>query len=104
LDAAVFIQDVTRSKSLDDYRNDRLLRQGVERNFEIIGEAINRLMRVDAEAAERIDHAWAIVAFRNVLAHGYDLVDDARVWQTIVDDVPALRQQVEGLLREGQGV
>jgi len=100
LDAAAFIQEVTRGKALADYQGDRLLRQGIERNFEIIGEALNRLTRVDADTAARIGHASVIVVFRNVLAHGYDIIDDERVWQTIVEDVPALRRQVDALLRE----
>lgn len=45
-DAAAFIQEVAHGRTLDDYRTDRLLRQGVERNFEIIGEALNRLVRL----------------------------------------------------------
>ena len=97
-DAAAFIRAVTRGKALDEYRTDRLLRQAVERNFEIIGEALNRLTREDADIAGRIAHASKIVAFRNVLSHGYDLVDDVRVWGTIQNDVPALEHQVESLL------
>jgi len=102
LDAAAFIQGVTQGKCLDDYRADRLLRQAAERNFEIIGEALKRLTHVDPDLASRISHASVIVAFRNILAHGYDIIEDERVWQTIVADVPALRRQVEELQREGE--
>ena len=56
-DAAVFIRQVTGGKTLEAYRADRLLRQAVERNFEIIGEAVSRLARADAATAARIgDH------------------------------------------------
>jgi uncharacterized protein with HEPN domain len=100
-DAAAFIENAAKGKSLEQYRADRLLRHAVERNFEIIGEAINRLMRSDPEVADRIEHARVVVGFRNALAHGYDLIDDEKVWQTIVRDVPDLRRQVELLMGMG---
>ena len=56
-DAAAFIRQVTDGKSLDAYRADRVLRQAVERNFEILGEAVFRLARTDPQTAARIgDH------------------------------------------------
>ena len=101
-DAAAFIRDVSRAKTLDEYRTDRLLRQAVERNLEIIGEAVNRLSAYDPDIAKQIAQASQIVAFRNVLIHGYDLIDDGRVWDTIQADVPRLEQQVQALLRQGE--
>ena len=46
-DAAVFVRQACQDKTLDDYRQDRLLRQAIERNFEIIGEAVGRLAKID---------------------------------------------------------
>ncbi len=86
-DAAAFITQVTRGKTRDDYVRDRLLRQAVERNFEIIGEAIKRLDVNDTAAAARISNHARIIAFRNTLIHGYDLVDDPLVWETIPREV-----------------
>jgi uncharacterized protein with HEPN domain len=99
-DAASFIEQCAAAGSLDDYRRDRLVRQAVERNFEIIGEAMRRLTDADPDTAARIDGHSQVIAFRNLLIHGYDLVDDVRVWQVVTQDVPALRRQVEALLRE----
>jgi uncharacterized protein with HEPN domain len=99
-DAAAFIRQVTDGKTLGAYGADRLLRQAVERNFEIIGEAISRLARVDPDIAARIGDHPQIIAFRNVLIHGYDLINDAQVWQVITHDLPRLEQQVSELLRE----
>ena|SRR5437899_11866656 len=99
-DAAAFIRQVTDGKTLGVYGADRLLRQAVERNFEIIGEAISRLARVDPDIAARIGDHPQIIAFRNVLIHGYDLIDHAQVWQVITHDLPRLEQQVSELLRE----
>ena len=97
-DAVAFIGEVTKGKGLADYAADRLLRQAIERNFEIIGEAIKRLAQYDAETAARIDDYRQIIAFRNVLIHGYDLVDHALVWNTIETQIPTLLRDVEALL------
>jgi uncharacterized protein with HEPN domain len=80
-DAAAFVLAATREKKLEDYARDRLLRQAVERNFEIIGEAVGRLARHDPNTASEISEHARIVAFRDVLIHGYDLVDDELVWE-----------------------
>ena len=84
--------------TLEDYRGDRRLRNAVERNFEIIGEAIKRLAQIDSQTADRIGDYRQIIAFRNVLIHGYDLVDHALVWSAIESQVPALPEDVEALL------
>jgi len=97
-DAATFIGEVTAGRTLDDYKVNRLLRQGVERNFEIIGEAVKRLAAVDARTAGQLDDYRRIIAFRNVLIHGYDLLDYELVWQTIGEQLVTLRRSVEGLL------
>ncbi|MGH8709384.1 MAG: HepT-like ribonuclease domain-containing protein [Burkholderiales bacterium] len=100
-DAAQFIRECARGKTLADYRGDRMLRQAVERNFEIIGEALKRLAAHDAQASAQIGDHRQIIAFRNVLIHGYDLVDHALVWSTIESRVPALLKDVEALLARG---
>ena len=97
-DAAAFILEVTHEVTLARYVDDRLLRQAVERNFEIIGEAIKRLATVDPDTASTIDQHQQIMAFRNVLIHGYDLVDHALVLGTAQAQVPRLLTQVERLL------
>jgi uncharacterized protein with HEPN domain len=99
-DGAAFIREVTNGKLLETYRADRLLRQAVERNFEIIGEAVSRLAKIDPTVAAGIGDHPQIIAFRNLLIHGYDLIDDAQVWQVIMHDVPRLEDQVAELLRQ----
>ncbi len=99
-DAAAFIRDIGSGRRQDDFDSDRVFRQAIERNFEIIGEAVNRLKREAPDTAARISNTNQIIAFRNVLAHGYDLVDSKRVWEAVTRDVPELLQEVEGLLRE----
>ena len=99
-DACSFALSVTDGKTLKDYSGERLLRQGVERNLQIIGEAVGRLRRDDPETADRLSEHERIVGFRNVLVHGYDLVDDGIVWNTIRTNLPLLLSEVEGLLKE----
>ena len=97
-DAAAFVRQATEGKTLDDYRNDRLLRQAIERNFEIIGEAVGRLAKADPATASKIGDYQQIISFRNVLIHGYDLVDEAQVWQVIRTNLPTLEAEVSALL------
>ncbi len=99
-DAASFVLEVTKGRTLEEYSGDRLLRQAIERNFEIIGEAMGRLSRNDPETASRVGEHKRIIAFRNVLIHGYDLVDDELVWDTIKNKLPMLLAEVEALLDE----
>ena len=97
-DAAAFIGHVTQGRTLAVYSADRLLRQAVERNFEIIGEAIKRLAQTDPGTAARIAQVPQIIAFRNVLIHGYDLVDHALVWSTVQMQLPVLLRDVDLIL------
>lgn len=100
-DAAAFIAEVTRGVTEDDYRRNRLLRQSVERNFEIIGEVIRRLKQHDPAITQRISGHQQIIAFRNTLIHGYDLI--SVVWQVIQRDVPILIAEATLLLSSTDG-
>jgi len=82
------------------YFDDDLVRSAVERKFEIIGEALNGLNRLRPHLAQRIRGFREIIAFRNILAHGYASVDHGIVWRVIVEDLPALRATVDALLEE----
>ncbi len=99
-DAAAFVRQATAGKTLDEYRTERLLRQAVERNFEIIGEAVGRLASLEPATAAKLSQYQQIIAFRNLLIHGYDLVDDAQVWEVIERDLPKLQAEVEAALVE----
>jgi uncharacterized protein with HEPN domain len=96
--AATLILQFTSGRSLETYASDELIRSAVERQFEIIGEALSRLLKMHASVAAQIGDYQQIIAFRNVLIHGYDAVDDAVVWDVVQKDLPLLKQQVEGLL------
>lgn len=99
--AAELIAGFTAGKSFADYEQDAMLRAAVERQFEIIGEALAQLARLDEPLAARIADYRRIIAFRNILIHGYAQVDDRLVWDVVESKLPALRRQVAALLEEG---
>ncbi len=99
-DAAQYIVDRTAAETLGSFRQNRDLRQAVERNFEVIGEAVRRLIRSDPTTVERLTDYQQMIAFRNVLIHDYDVVDPAKVWQAISVSRPVLPNEVENLPRE----
>ena len=96
--AADFVKTATTGIALPRFKQDRLLRQAVERNFEIIGEAMRRLEKDDPETAARITDYRRIIAFRNVLIHGYDVIDPAIVWSAVEVDLAPLLADVQKLL------
>lgn len=87
-------------KAWPDYQQDALLRSGVERQFEIIGEALNQLLKIDPPVVSRISDYRRIIAFRHILIHGYATVDDRIVWGVIERDLPRLRLEVAALMDE----
>ena len=77
--AANLLREFTHGKTFADYERDAMLRAAVEREFEVIGEAVNRLAKVDALVADCISDYQRIIAFRNILIHQYTDVDDRLV-------------------------
>ena len=72
----------------------------VERKFEIIGEALNQLAKLDTSIAARIPNLAQIVAFRNQLIHGYATVNVTTVWNIAQNALPSLLEAVQALLDE----
>lgn len=87
-------------KTFTDYQRDAMLRAAVGRQFEIIGEAVSQLARLDEELAARITNYRRVIAFRNILIHGYSYVDDGLVWDVVETNLPLLRHEVERLLND----
>jgi uncharacterized protein with HEPN domain len=96
--AAALIAEFTAGKSFARYRDEPMLRAAVERKFEIIGEALSQLAKHHPALAARISEARRIIAFRNILIHGYADVDDRLVWDVVETKLPILRREVEALL------
>lgn len=79
------------------YKSDKMLRRAVERELEIIGEAMNRIDQMDPTI--EIAGKKQIIGMRNRVIHGYDKIDDEIVWGTIVRHLPALKIEIEKLLK-----
>ena len=74
--------------------SDDLLRSGVERQFEIIGEALNQLSKIDPAMVREIKDYQQIISFRNILIHGYADIDDRLVWHIVRTKLPVLKEQI----------
>ena len=84
-------------RDYNDYKANKLLRRGIERELEIIGEATSRILNINPDI--EIADARRIVDLRNWVIHGYDKIDDVIIWGIISRDVPNLKKQIEGFLR-----
>jgi len=100
LSAGAAIQSFVHGRTLEDYRRGLMVRSAVERQLEIVGEAPRRLVALDSVLATRISAQESIIAFRNIIAHGYDVLDDTVVWGIIEDDLPRLLTEAQMLLDE----
>jgi uncharacterized protein with HEPN domain len=98
--AARLIEQFTTDRSFDDYLTDAMLRAAVERQFEIIGEALTKLARLDGALAARISEHRRVIAFRNLLIHSYAEVDNELVWEVVETKLSPLQREIDGLLRE----
>jgi len=97
LDAARTVRSYVQGRSLDAYLADRMLRDAVERNVEIIGEAARRVSKGFRDAHPEIP--WPrIIAQRNVLSHEYGEIEDALVWDVATKDIPELIAALEPLV------
>lgn len=94
------IQRFVARKDFAAYQSDELLRSAVERQFEILGEALNQLSRLDPNMAKKIPDLPRIVAFRNILIHGYASVDDRLVWGVVESRLEPLLDVIAALLSE----
>lgn len=83
--------------TLEVFRANVLVKRAAERNLEIIGEAVNRILKEDPDFP--ITDAYRIIGLRNQIIHGYDSISDENVFSVIVNHLPLLKTEVEQLLR-----
>ena len=96
LNAADEIQNFISGMTFKKYQETLVTKRAVERNFEIIGEALNRIKYKDSEIIENISEHHRIIGFRN---HGYDIVDEAIAWKAVTIHLPVLVKEIKELLR-----
>ncbi|MGO3363301.1 MAG: HepT-like ribonuclease domain-containing protein [Corynebacterium sp.] len=100
LDAAKAIGLFLDGVSEEQYLTDLLRRRAVERELEIVGEALGPLRRNDVETSDQIPGLHQAVGLRNILIHGYAQVVDQRIYATAVNDVPSMTEVLARLLLE----
>jgi uncharacterized protein with HEPN domain len=100
LDAVGQIQQYMGGKHAEDLLADRLLQDGVVRNFEILGEASRNLLDAVPDASAKFPGIpfAAIYGMRNQLSHGYFAIDLDVVWKVIERDIPSLRKELEAVI------
>ncbi|MFN5493221.1 MAG: DUF86 domain-containing protein [Bacteroidota bacterium] len=81
------------------YKSNVMLKRAVERNLEIIGEAVNRIITRDSSYNETISNAKSIVGLRNQVIHAYDNVSDENIWSILINHLPKLKVEVEFLIK-----
>jgi uncharacterized protein with HEPN domain len=87
---------VGKVRLFEAYESDKKLRRAVEREITIIGEAVNRIK--NANPTVEIANARQIIDTRNRVAHAYDAVDNAMIWNIVINHLPKLKAEVEKLL------
>ena len=99
LDVVLACEETTgfcHNKTFADFKADRLLQLAIERQFEIMGEALYWLEKIDeSNLALRIPEYLKIIGLRNIIAHGYNIVDDSALWDFVVNKVPNLKLLAE---------
>lgn len=85
-------------KIFAEYQKDIRTKRAIERNIEIVGEAVNRILKKDKNFV--INNAQQIIGTRNRIIHGYDRVSDDMIWSIVINQLPKLKTEVEELLEE----
>ncbi len=89
---------ISMPRSFDTYSNSTLLRSAIHMNIAIIGEATNRILKVNPDI--QISNAKQIIGTRNYLIHGYDSLRPEMIWAIVINDLPKLKKEVTTLLNE----
>ena len=89
---------VDKEMVFEEYAKNTMLKRAIERNLEIVGEAVNRTLHKSPDI--KISHARQIVQFRNLVIHSYDNISDANVWAIVINYLPKLKAEVQELLQK----
>ena len=98
LGAARDIKEYTNGIEYSCFIRNGMVQAAVERKFQIIGEALNRIKSLEESILNGISEHRRIIAFRNIIVHGYDAIDTEIVWDAIENHLPKLEEEVEQLL------
>jgi uncharacterized protein with HEPN domain len=87
-------------KDFFKYKSNLMLKRAVERNLEIIGEAVNRITKRDISFNKKITSSQAIVSLRNQVIHAYDNISDENIWSILINHLPKLKTEMETLISQ----
>jgi len=90
----------SKKKYFSDYSSNLLLKRAIERNLEIIGEAVSRILKEDP--LFQLENSRRIIGLRNQIIHGYDSISDENIWGIIINHLPKLKHEVEKLIKGGE--
>jgi len=85
-----------KERTFEAFRQNLILKRAIERNLEIIGEAVNRILSRDSNIA--IENAKKIVGLRNHIIHSYDNISEETVWAIVINNIPKLKKEIDSLL------
>ena len=81
-----------KPKRFDDYLKDIKTKRAIERNIEIIGEAVNRILKKDKDF--KLENAQKIIGTRNRIIHGYDKISDDLIWSIVINHLTKLKEEI----------
>lgn len=84
-------------KDFFTFQQNNMLKRAIERNLEIIGEATNRILKIDETI--NISNARNIVGLRNQIIHAYDNIQDEIIWGILIKNIPLLKEEVQKFLK-----
>ena len=87
-----------KQRIFEEYTADIKTKRAIERNLEIIGEAVNRIFKKDNNF--KLNNAEKIIGTRNRIIHGYDKISDDLIWSIVINHLPKLKEEVSKLLDE----
>ena len=93
------VEEFTQDISLDDFVKSKVLFFAVVKNIEIVGEATYMLTKEYKQSHQSVP--WLVIEkMRHVLVHGYYTISPEKVWETVQEDIPLLKEQIKALLNE----
>lgn len=89
-----------KEKDFSHYHKNIMLKRAIERNLEIIGEAIHRIVKRDVSFENKIANAKSIIGLRNHVIHAYDNISDENIWSILIIHLPRLKSDISKLIDE----
>ena len=83
-------------RDFEEYKTNKTKRRAVERELEIIGEAMNKLLKLNPQLS--LSYSRIIVDLRNKIIHAYDNVNNTIIWKILIKDIPVLEKEINELL------